>query len=63
MHTAHMILNSSEDWHAYLEIWEKLPPDVKRVGSKVGVEERCEYNFFIKDNTQGKAAASLACYV
>ena len=47
MHTAHMILNSSEDWHAYLDIWEKLPPDVKRVGSKVGVEERCEYNFCI----------------
>ena len=63
MHTAHMILNSSEDWHAYLDIWEKLPPDVKRVGSKVGVEERCEYNFFIKDNTQGKVATFLACHV
>ena len=28
------------DWMNYLEMWEKLSPDQKRVGSIVGVEDR-----------------------
>lgn len=28
------------DWIEYLNIWERLSPDMKRVGEMVGVEER-----------------------
>ena len=28
------------DWMKYLDLWASLPPDVKRVGELVGVEER-----------------------
>jgi DNA polymerase theta len=28
------------DWIEYLNIWERLSPDMKRVGELVGVEER-----------------------
>ena len=58
MHTAHMILNSSEDWVAYLDIWEKLPPDVKRVGERVGVEER-----FLVRAMRGTANLQVAAQV
>ena len=28
------------DWMKYLDLWASLPPDIKRVGELVGVEER-----------------------
>ena len=28
------------DWIEYLNLWERLSPDMKRVGEMVGVEER-----------------------